>query len=115
MRTATLLFASSALLLSFPASAQSTPSAAISEPSIRLVHRVEPKWPREALQDGISGTVTARLTIDARGNVTNVVVVRATPIRVFNNSVIEALSQWRYNEGADARSTESEITFQVKR
>ena len=112
MRTATLLFASAALLLSFPAPAQ---SAASPEPTIRLVHHVEPKWPREALREGISGIVTARLTIDARGNVTDVVVVHATPRRVFDRSVIEALSQWRYNEGAAARSTDSEITFQLKR
>ena len=112
MRTATLLFASGALLLSFPAPAQ---SAAAPEPSIRLVHRVEPKWPRAALQEGISGIVTARLTIDAQGKVTDVVVVRAIPRRIFDRSVIEALSQWRYNEGADARSTDSEITFQLKR
>ena len=113
MRTATLLFASCALLLSLPAPAQS--AAATPEPSIRQVHRVEPKWPREALQEGISGVVTARLTIDAQGKVTNVVVVHAKPRRIFDQSVVEALSQWRYNEGANGRSVDSEITFELKR
>ena len=107
MRTATLLFASCALLLSLATPAQELP--------IKLVHRVDPKWPREALQENISGVVTARLTIDAQGKVTNVVVVRAKPRRIFDRSVIEALSQWRYNEGAAGRTIESEIEFQLKR
>ena len=119
MRTALLLFASTTLLLSLATSAQSSrPEVAnvmaSAEPPI-LVHRVEPKWPREAQQENISGVVTARLTIDAQGKVTNVAVVRAKPRRIFDQSVIEALSQWRYNEGAAGRSIESEITFQLKR
>jgi protein TonB len=116
MRTAILLIASTSLLLSQPASGQSpTPqSAAIPSSGLPiLIHRVEPKLPPEAARENISGIVTARLTIDAQGRVTNVDVVHARPRRVFERSVIEALSQWRYNEGAAGRSIESEITFNV--
>ena len=121
MRTASLLLASTAVLLSLPAPAQPAAPAAAAAISTStpetpiLIHRVEPKWPREALQENVSGAVRARLTIDAQGRVTDVVVLRAYPRRLFERPVVEALSQWRYNEGAAGRSAESEITFQLAR
>ena len=77
----------------------------------RLLTRVEPKWPREAVLGNIEGRVRARLTLDARGQVTDVSVVDATPRRVFDRNVIDALQQWRYNEGAAGRTVETEISF----
>lgn len=76
----------------------------------RLVNRVEPIFPRNA--DVNSGTVRARLTVNGNGVVTNVEIVSASPPRVFDRAVINALSQWRY-EGTGAPSTTlAEISFQ---
>jgi TonB family protein len=81
-------------------------------PVTRLVTRVDPEFPREAVQSGATtGTVKARLTLDAAGNVTHVEVTDATPRRIFDRAVVRALSQWKYNEGAPARSVEVEIAF----
>jgi len=78
----------------------------------RLVQRVEPGFPREAIQAGAEkGLVQARLTLDERGNVTRVEVLEANPRRVFDRSVISALSQWKYNDGAAGRTMEVEIAF----
>jgi protein TonB len=78
----------------------------------RLVQRVEPEFPREAIQAGAEkGLVQARLTLDERGNVTRVEVLEANPRRVFDRSVIRALSQWRYTDGAAGRNVEVEIAF----
>jgi protein TonB len=78
----------------------------------RLVQRVEPDFPREALQAGEDkGIVQARITLDERGNVTRVEVLEAHPRRLFDRSVIRALSQWRYNDGAAGRTVDIEIAF----
>ena len=78
----------------------------------RLLQRVEPEFPREALQAGEEkGVVQARLTVDERGSVTRVEVLEAYPRRVFDRSVIRALSQWKYNDGSPGRTVEIEIAF----
>lgn len=78
----------------------------------RLVARVEPDFPPEAVRAGItSGTVKARMTLDGAGQVTRVDIVEATPRRVFDKAVMRALSQWRFTEGEDGRSVESEVAF----
>jgi TonB family protein len=120
MRIGALLVAPTTLLLSLPAPAQTAMPAtadAISTAHAQapiLIHRVEPRLPQEALRENINGVVTARLTLDAQGNVTDVAIVRAYPRRIFDRPTIEALSQWRFNNGAAGRSVESEIAFQVR-
>jgi protein TonB len=77
-----------------------------------LLSRVEPDFPTEALRAGVErGTVKARLTLDGTGQVTRVDIVEANPRRIFDRAVTRALSQWRYSEGDEGRSVESEISF----
>ncbi|MBL8523005.1 MAG: TonB family protein [Betaproteobacteria bacterium] len=83
-------------------------------PIISVVSRENPQFPREATRAGIeAGTVRARLTINAAGEVTNVAIVQAQPARVFDRSVQSALSRWKFNPGADNRSYETEIGFKA--
>jgi TonB family protein len=78
----------------------------------RLVTRVDPEFPREATLAGADrGSVKARLTIDAAGNVTQVEVVEAIPRRIFDRAVVRALSQWKYTEGPAARHVDVEVDF----
>jgi protein TonB len=86
--------------------------AAAPPPGTRLLQRVEPDFPREALQAGEDkGIVQARVTIDERGGVTRVEVLEAQPRRLFDRAVIRALSQWKYNEGAAGRTADVEVAF----
>ena len=74
--------------------------------------RVEPEFPREAVAAGASnGTVRARMTIDASGEVTRVEIIDANPRRVFDRVVVKTLSQWRFNAAGGERSKEIEIAF----
>lgn len=80
--------------------------------SPRLVSRVDPDFPREAVQAGAdSGTVRARMTLDAAGGVTRVEIVESNPRRVFDRAVVRALSQWRYSDGAAGRTVDMEVAF----
>jgi protein TonB len=79
---------------------------------VRLVTRVDPEFPREAVQAGAdNGAVKARLTLDAAGGVTRVEVVEAVPRRIFDRAVVRALSQWKYNEGTAGRLVDVEVAF----
>jgi periplasmic protein TonB len=77
-----------------------------------LVSKVEPEFPREAVQAGADkGMVKARMTVDGTGEVTRVEVLEANPRRVFDRAVVKTLSQWKFNPGSNGRSVEIDIEF----
>lgn len=81
-------------------------------PIVSVVAREQPEFPRDAARQGVeSGAVRARLTINASGDVTNVAIVQARPLRVFDRAVTNALSRWKFNPGADGRTYETEVSF----
>ncbi|MBD1582705.1 TonB family protein [Pseudoalteromonas sp. S16_S37] len=65
------------------------------------VMRIEPKYPAEAANAGISGYVTLQFTIDGRGHTNNIEVIDAQPQAVFEQSAITALRQWQYTSASD--------------
>lgn len=92
-----------------PATPPPTPSGIA---AAKLITRVDPDFPREAVQAGVDkGLVKARMTLDANGNVTRVEVVEAAPRRIFDRAVVRSLSQWRFTEGPSGRTVETEIEF----
>jgi protein TonB len=77
-----------------------------------LVTRIEPEFPREALQAGADrGIVRARMTLDGSGEVVRVEILESNPRRIFDRAVVKTLSQWRYNAGKDGRNVEIDIEF----
>ena len=92
------------------AATSATPTARAAAPrEIKLINRVEPLFPRG--YDAEKGSVRARLQVDAKGAVTAVEIVEATPPRVFDRAVRSALQQWRYEPTGDAFSVIAEINF----
>ena len=78
----------------------------------QVLSKVDPEFPREAVQAGADkGTVKARMTVDAGGEVVRVEILDAQPRRVFDRAVIKTLSQWRFNTGAAGRTVEIDINF----
>ena len=81
-------------------------------PIVSVVAREQPEFPRDAARQGVeSGAVRARLTINASGDVTNVAIVQARPLRVFDRAVTNALSRWKFNPGAENRTYDTEVSF----
>jgi protein TonB len=92
------------------ASACSLPALAASD--AQVVSKVEPEFPREAVQAGVDkGVVKARMTVDGSGEVTRVEVLEAQPRRVFDRAVVKTLSQWRFNSGSAGRLVEIDVNF----
>lgn len=100
-----------AVVASAAPTSRPAPSQDVS-PVISVVAREQPEFPRDAARQGVeSGAVRARLTINASGDVTNVAIVQARPLRVFDRAVTTALSRWKFNAGAEGRTYETEVSF----
>ena len=72
-----------------------TPSLGNNELAIPL-RRIEPRYPIQALQQGIQGYVLLSFTIDSSGKPIDIRIVSAKPRRMFERAAIQALKQWRY-------------------
>ncbi|MGC2696216.1 MAG: energy transducer TonB [Candidatus Angelobacter sp.] len=59
-----------------------------------LLHKVDPKYPREAKKEHIQGTVLLEITIDRQGNVANMKVVQGDP--TLADAAMDAVKQWKY-------------------
>jgi TonB family protein len=63
----------------------------------KLITRVEPDYPETLKQLNIGGTVRLRISISAKGNVENAVLLGGNPI--LGESAIIAVKQWIYAPG----------------
>ena len=62
----------------------------------RPIVRVSPKYPMIAQQNGTQGWVQLGFSISENGSVTDIEVIDAEPLRVFNKEAIRALKKWKY-------------------
>ncbi|MDE1236517.1 energy transducer TonB [Vibrio aestuarianus] len=60
------------------------------------LYRVEPVYPAKALKRSVEGFVTLSFTIDEVGKATNIKVVEAKPVRMFEREAIQAVKKWKY-------------------
>jgi TonB family protein len=78
-----------------PASAKAADRTPVAEPAPKLIHRVEPQFPEEAKLKGKTGKVVAEILISEKGTVDRVKVLKSDD-KVFEQPVIDALRQWKY-------------------
>lgn len=64
-----------------------------------LVHHVIPKYPVEAREWGIQGTVVVRLDLRPDGTVAKATAERKTRSLLLNGAAVDALRQWRFRPG----------------
>ena len=89
-----------------PALAQST--------SPKIVKKVPLDFPDEAVRKGIDrGVLKTRITVDAGGAPTEVIVVETLPVkaRILNDTVIAALKNWRWEGQGKPTSFDLQIVF----
>ncbi len=84
-----------------------------------LVTRTEPTYPERARRAGIEGTVELEIAINARGDVTEVEVVRGLPLGV-SEAAADAVRRWKYRpargkDGPVASRRTIRILFQLGR
>ena len=72
------------------------PEAMTKEDHISPTMRIEPLYPIQAAQQGISGSVVLKYDITPNGETANVSVVSAKPEAIFDREAKKALRQWQY-------------------
>jgi protein TonB len=75
----------------------------------------DPVYPRAAIRAGVDkGKVLARVMIDEKGNVYEVIIVSAEPPKHFDRVVIDALKEWKFKAEGEKYVGEVEINFSLK-
>jgi protein TonB len=76
------------------------------------IYREPIEYPRQAKKVGAEALVVARLNIDEKGNVTNVIIV-SPPNRHFDAYVIETLKLFKFRPDGEKYIGEIEINFKM--
>jgi TonB family protein len=63
---------------------------------LQRVYAVDPEFPEVARENDLAGYVDLEFTVHSDGSVSDVTVLKARPVGVFEKSSIAAVSQWRY-------------------
>ena len=72
-------------------------------------------YPRAAIRAGIEkGRVLARVMIDEKGHVTDVIIVSAEPPRHFDRVVIDGIREWKFKADGEKYVAEIEVNFSLK-
>lgn len=99
-----------------PARAPAPPPVALPEEDespLKLVHKVEPEYPRELLAAQRTGSVAVRFTVQPDGSVKDVEAIKS-PHRRLGTAAVNAVRQWRFEPIPQARKVGVEIGFQVE-
>ena len=87
------------------------------QPAIRKdfkpTQRVQPTYPRQLIQAGVTGKVTAHMYVAANGTVTDVKIL-ASSNRLFDREIIRALMQYRFTPEATGFIVETDIEFKLQ-
>ena len=85
----------------------------LSPSGLQPVFRVEPIYPMYAITRGIEGWVKIEFAITMNGKVVNPKVVASDPPRIFEQTALTAIYQWRYPPGNESKSS-AHIKFELR-
>jgi len=82
--------------------------------------KIPPVYPPRALRMGIEGVVTVEFTITTDGSVKDPEIVKASPPRIFDRAVLQAIHKWKFNpEIIDGKAIEKrarqDVLFNLKK
>lgn len=77
-----------------PRENEEKPIALSAQKPPKLIKKINPKYPSEALKAGVSGKVVLEATTSKEGDVTDAVVIDGHPL--LNPAALDALRQWKY-------------------
>jgi TonB family protein len=63
---------------------------------LHRVYAVDPEFPELARENDLAGYVDLEFTVHPDGTVTDVTVLKAKPVGVFETAAVAAVAQWRY-------------------
>jgi TonB family protein len=92
----------------------------VNEDTLKRIHYVAPKFPDTAWRRGIEGWVELHFVVGTDGAVSDLTVVAAQPVGVFEQAALAAVAQWRYQavqrDGQPVRQrAQLRVRFKVQR
>ena len=78
------------------------------------LRKVAAAYPRAALKNGTTGRVKAILTVGERGDVIDVEILESSPPGVFDDAVVKALKQYRFEADGTKYFASQEVTFKLE-
>ncbi|MEF1230671.1 energy transducer TonB [Vibrio fortis] len=81
---------------------------------LKVRERTNPRYPKVAVENGLSGYVEMTFNVTSQGDVTNVVVVNSFPKGLFDEVAVRALAQWKYEPFESVESVPQQIRFDFK-
>jgi TonB family protein len=96
----------------WPGTAETSPSPKTTAKP-RLVYAPTPSFPPEVSRPGVAGSGQFRLSFDAKGNVTNVQMLRSTGNQFFDQAAITTFRKWKSAPGQGGALTVP-VTFQSR-
>ncbi|MCC7547317.1 MAG: energy transducer TonB [Burkholderiales bacterium] len=81
---------------------------------VKPVRKVKPKYPEDAVAQHIEGQVKVRLSVDIDGRVTNAVIMLAEPPGVFDESVLEAVRQYKFKRDGTTYEADQLVVFRLE-
>lgn len=85
------------------------PVASRAAPRLSRTRYVAPEYPAAALKQGLAGSVRLRLSVNADGQVSEALVVQATPPGIFDTAAVNAARKWRFKpigpKGSEVHAT----------
>jgi protein TonB len=99
------------------AAAPATPTPAAPAPRTggapRPISTPQPPYPREAARSRASGTVVVQYTIGPDGRVSDVEIIRARPRGLFERTVEQTVSTWRFEATGETTTQTRTFDFQL--
>jgi periplasmic protein TonB len=93
-----------------------TPAPASPAPALpKIVRQPSPRYPEQAMRQGIEGSVTLDFLIEADGSVGDVRVVEASPSGVFEREAIQAIRRARFEPPGQPVRARRTIDFSLGR
>ncbi|MFQ3248384.1 MAG: bla regulator protein BlaR1 [Glaciecola sp.] len=90
------LLLAAACMLSTLAIAKSAPHEESKADHVAPISRVAPVYPKQAVEQGLSGNVVLKFDVTPTGATSNISVVNSTPSGVFDREAKKSLAQWKY-------------------
>lgn len=107
-------------LKSGQAPVKAAPLAPVIVTKLVPILKIKPAYPPRALHSGVEGVVTVEFTIAVDGSVKNPNIIKSDPPKIFDRSVLKAITKWKFNpEVVDgktvARRTRHNIHFKLQK
>ena len=94
-------------LKSGQAPVKAVPTAPVIATDLVPTLKIKPSYAPRALRSGVEGLVTVEFTIATDGTVKNPNIIKSNPPKIFDRSVLKAITRWKFNpEVVDGKTVE---------